>query len=100
MLPVDPSSEPGPAGVDGRVQAIVWTATGYVSGRALMRVEYLVDEGDPVEGLCTLAWAIVHEGVHVPDLLLRALHRQVDGLLGPWQSLPENLDAYALECLA
>ena len=91
---------PDPAGDDGRVQAIVWMATGHVSGRGLLRVQYLVDEGDPVEALCTLAWVIVHEGVRVPDLLLRALRREVDGRLDPGQALPEDLDAHAHECPA
>ena len=77
----------------GRVQAIVWEASKYISATGIQRVQHLVDHGEPAEGMCTLAWTIVNEQRRVPADLIRAIRSHAAGLVDE-EFMPENLDHY------
>lgn len=77
----------------GRVQAIVWRATDYVSAEAIGRVQHLVEHGEPAEGLCSLAWVIVNEDARVPGDLVRDIRAHVEGLVDD-EFMPDDLDSH------
>lgn len=77
----------------GRVQAIVWEVSEYVSAAGIQRVQHLVDHGEPAEGMCTLAWTIVNEQRRVPASLLRDIRSHAVDLVSE-EFMPENLDEY------
>ena len=77
----------------GRVQAIVWRASDYVSAEAIGRVQRLVDHGEPAEGLCTLAWVIVNEDLRVPADIVKDIRTHVTGLVADG-FMPADLEAH------
>lgn len=77
----------------GRVQAIVWRASDYVSAEAIGRVQRLVDHGEPAEGLCTLAWGIVNEDLRVPADVVEDIRTHVTGLVDD-DFMPADLEAH------
>jgi hypothetical protein len=77
----------------GRVQAIVWRASAYVSNDGIGRVQQLVDHGEPAEGMLSLAWIIVKEGVQVPRDLIQAIREHAAGLVDD-ELLPADLDTH------
>lgn len=79
----------------GRVQATVWSAAGWVSKEGIERVQHLVDHGEPAEGMHSLAWIIVNEKTLVPESLIQAI-REYSAELVPAESMPEDLDDYAI----
>ncbi len=80
----------------GRVQAIVWRAGEYVSAEGIAEVQRLVNHGEPAEGMCSLAWAIVREDVRIPIDLVRGIREHARGLVDD-EFMPENLEAHTLE---
>ncbi len=80
----------------GRVQAVVWSATGWVSPEGIERVQHLVNHGEPAEGLRSLAWIIVKEQTMVPEALVAAI-RQYSADLIPADELPSDLDSFSFE---
>lgn len=80
----------------GRVQAIVWDVSKYVSEAGIRRVQHLVDHGEPAEGMCALAWIIVNEQRRVPANLIRDIRSHAAGLVDE-EFMPENLDDYGTD---
>ena len=80
----------------GRVRVIVWRAAEYVSDEGIAEVRRLVDHGEPAEGMCSLAWAIVREDVRVPPDLVHGIRMHAADLVDD-EFMPENLEAYVLE---
>lgn len=80
----------------GRVQAIVWEASKYISTAGTQRVQYLVDHGEPAEGTCALAWIIVNEQRKVPANLIREIRSHAQDLV-EGQFMPEDLDDYGTD---
>jgi len=80
----------------GRVQAIVWTASGYVSAEGISRVQHLVDHGEPAEGMCSLAWIIVNEQRKVPRSLIRAIREHSSALVDE-KFMPGNLNEFGVD---
>lgn len=60
----------------------------------LAEVENLVEHGEPAEGMCSLAWAIVWERVRVPRQLINEIREHSKGLVES-ESMPPNLDDFA-----
>ncbi|NED97101.1 hypothetical protein G1H11_17515 [Phytoactinopolyspora alkaliphila] len=58
----------------GAVKAVAWEAADYLPAERLAEVHSLIDHGEPAEGLCSLAWAIVNEQVQVPAALINAIY--------------------------
>lgn len=56
----------------GLVQAIAWEVADYVSASGLDEAQRLIVHGEPAEGMCSLAWAIVNEDAHVPAHMIEA----------------------------
>lgn len=77
----------------GRVRAIIWTASDYVSADGIKRVQHLVDHGEPAEGMCSLAWVIVNEQRQVPRSLIRDIREHATGLVDE-EAMPGNLDDF------
>lgn len=80
----------------GRVQAIIWTASNYVSSDGIKRVQHLVDHGEPAEGMCSLAWVIVNEKREVPHSLIRDIREHAAGMVDD-EFMPENLDEFGVD---
>lgn len=66
----------------GRVRAVAWRAAEYVPRDCMEEVYRLIDHGEPAEGLCSLAWAIVNAEVRVPGNVIEAIVEYTDGLVG------------------
>ena len=77
----------------GRVQAIVWRAGAYVSDDGIGRVQHLVDHGEPAEGMLSLAWIIVKEGVQVPHDIIDAIREHAEGLIDD-ELFPFDMDTH------
>lgn len=60
----------------------------------LAEVEDLIEHGEPAEGMCSLAWAIVREQVRVPRQLINEIREHSSGLVEA-ESMPPNLDDFA-----
>ena len=54
----------------------------------------LIEHGEPAEGLCSLAWAIVNAKVRVPRELIDAIYKYTSGLVDE-KHLPPDLADYA-----
>lgn len=65
----------------GRVRAIAWRGAEYVPVAQLEEVHRLIDHGEPAEGLCSLAWAIVNAQVSVPADLIEAIYEYTADLV-------------------
>ena len=79
----------------GRVQAVAWEATSYLSPTSTAEVLRLIDHGEPAEAMCSLAWAVVKEGVRVPRRMIEAIRAYAAGIVDDG-SMPPNLSDYAL----
>lgn len=77
----------------GRVRAIAWEAAEYVSPARLDEVQRLIEHGEPAEGLCSLAWAIVNEQAVVPRMLIEGIREHTAELIDD-EFMPINLDDY------
>jgi hypothetical protein len=80
----------------GRVRAIAWAASDYVSAEGLHEVQRLVDHGEPAEGMRSLAWAIVNEKRRVPRTLIGDIREHAAGLVDD-EAMPSNLDEFATD---
>jgi len=80
----------------GRVRAIMWRAAEYVSAAGLAEAQRLVDHGEPAEGMCSLAWAIVNEDVRVPMDLVRDIREHAADLVSN-EFMPEHLENHGYE---
>lgn len=78
----------------GAVKAVAWQAGDYLPEERLVEVHRLIDHGEPAEGLCSLAWAIVGERVRVPTRLIGAIYEFTAGLVDD-EFMPSNLRDYA-----
>jgi len=74
----------------GRVRATAWRAAEYVPAESLEEVHRLIDHGEPAEGLCSLAWAIVNANVSVPGDLIAAIYQYTAELIDD-EFMPPNL---------
>lgn len=74
----------------GRVRAVAWHAAEYVPRDRMEEVYRLIDHGEPGEGLCSLAWAIVNAEVRVPGNVIEAIAEYTDGIVDEG-FLPSNL---------
>ena len=79
----------------GRVRATAWRAAEYVPADRLEEVYELIDHGEPAEGLCSLAWAIVNAQVHVPRDLIEAIQEYTAELVDD-EFMPPNLGDFAV----
>ena len=79
----------------GRVRATVWRAADYLPGERLEEVHRLIDHGEPAEGLCSLAWVIVSEQVHVPASIIEAIYEYTTELIDD-EFMPPDLNDYAV----
>lgn len=79
----------------GRVRATAWRAAEYVPADRLEEVHRLIDHGEPAEGLCSLAWAIVNSQVRVPRDLIEAIHEYTAELIDD-AFMPPNLGDFSL----
>ncbi len=77
-----------------RVRATAWRAGEYLPAERLEEVHRLIDHGEPAEGLCSLAWAIVNAQVRVPRDLIEAIYQQTADLIDE-EFMPPNLGDYA-----
>lgn len=64
-----------------RVRAAAWHAADYLPAERLEEVRRLIDHGEPAEGLCSLAWAIVGERIQVPESIVDAIYECTAGLI-------------------
>jgi hypothetical protein len=78
----------------GRVRATAWRAAEYISADRLEEVHRLIDRGEPAEGLCSLAWAIVNAQVRVPRDLIEAISEYTAGLIDG-EFMPPNLGDFS-----
>jgi len=78
----------------GRVRATAWRAAEYVPAERLEEVHRLIDHGEPAEGLCSLAWAIVNAHVRVPRDLIEAIYEYTAELIDE-EFMPPDLGDYA-----
>lgn len=78
----------------GAVKAVAWQAGDYLPEDRLTDVHDLIDHGEPAEGLCYLAWAIVSERVQVPAHLIDAVYEFTAELVDD-ESMPSDLRDYA-----
>jgi hypothetical protein len=65
----------------GAVKAVAWQAGEHLPAERLVDVHSLIDHGEPAEGLCSLAWAIVTERVRVPADLIDAIYEYTADLV-------------------
>ena len=79
----------------GHVRATAWHAADYLPAERLEEVHRLIDHGEPAEGLCSLAWAIVGERIPVPMSIVDAIYEYTDGLVDE-EFMPQGLRDYAL----
>lgn len=80
----------------GRVRATAWRAADYVPAERLEEAHRLIDNGEPAEGLCSLAWAIVIAQVQVPRDLIDAIYEYTAELIDE-EFMPPNLRDYVAE---
>jgi hypothetical protein len=80
----------------GRVRATAWWAAEYVPQSRLDEVYELIEHGEPAEGLCTLAWAIVRERVFVPGGLIEAI-RELTAHIVDAAHMPSDLEEFGKE---
>jgi hypothetical protein len=79
----------------GRVQALVWEFSAFLTPAETDEVQHLVDHGEPAEGMRTLAWIIVEADKHVPAMMIKQIRELSADLVAPEQ-MPPDLDAHAL----
>lgn len=79
----------------GRVSVLVERVARYLPRARLEEVYDLVEHGEPAEGLCSLAWAIVAEEVQVPASIIAEIREYVAGLVDD-EHMPADLDCYAV----
>lgn len=79
----------------GRVRATAWRAAEYVPADRFDEVRRLIDHGEPAEGLCSLAWAIVNAQIRVPRDLIEAIHEYTFGLIDD-AFMPPDLDEFSI----
>lgn len=79
----------------GRVRATAWRAAEYVPSERLEEVHRLIDHGEPAEGLCSLAWAIVNAQARVPGDLIEAIYEYTAEIIDD-EFMPPNLKDYAM----
>jgi hypothetical protein len=78
----------------GRVRAVAWLASGYLRAEQLEEVNELIEHGEPAEGLCSLAWAIVNMRAPVPAELINSIYEYTAELIDA-DHMPPNLHEYA-----
>jgi hypothetical protein len=78
----------------GRVRATAWQAADYLPEEPLEEVHRLIDHGEPAEGLCSLAWAIVSERIQVPGSIVDAIYEYTAGLIDA-EFMPPDLRDFA-----
>ena len=78
----------------GRVQAILWRAAELLPGGDVAPAQHLADHGEPAEGMCWLAWAIVDAGLRVPMSLIRDIQNHAD--LVPEEFMPPDFESFGL----
>lgn len=83
----------------GKVIAAIWFASDHVSKAGIAEAQRLVDHGEPAEGMCSLAWAIVNEGARVPAGLIRDI-RSLSEELVPAEELRCRRDGDQLGSIA
>lgn len=79
----------------GAVRAVAWQAGEYLPAERLVNVHSLIDHGEPAEGLCSLAWVIVTDGVLVPRNIITKIREFTSGLVDE-EFMPPDLENYAL----
>lgn len=79
----------------GAVRAVAWRAGDYISAAGLADVHDLIEHGEPAEGLCYLAWAIVNAQVRIPRDLIDSIYEYTAELIDE-EFMPPNLRDYAL----
>lgn len=79
----------------GRVRAIIWDASNYLSRQAVEHAQHLADHSEAPEGMLALAWAIVNEGADVPGSLIERIRSHAADLV-PEEAWPPGLDDHAL----
>jgi hypothetical protein len=77
----------------GRVRATVHRAADYLPPGRLQEVHRLIDNGEPAEGLCSLAWAIVNEQLCVPASIVEAIVEYTRELIDD-EFMPRDLSNY------
>lgn len=77
-----------------RVRAAASSAARYLPPHVMLEVDELIDHGEPAEGLCSLAWAIVNARVRVPRQLIDAIYEYTSELVDS-KHLPPDLGDYA-----
>lgn len=78
----------------GLVRATAWHAADYLPAERLEEVHRLIDHGEPAEGLCSLAWVIVSERIHVPVSIVDAIYEYTAGLIDD-EFMPPDLRDFA-----
>jgi hypothetical protein len=79
----------------GRVRATAWRAAAFLPVEQLDEVHRLIDCGEPAEGLCSLAWAIVNDQALVPRDLIDAIYEHTAELIDE-EFMPPEPRAHAL----
>ena len=78
----------------GRVQAILWRAAELLPDVETSHAQHLADHGEPAEGMCSLAWAIVSAGIRVPMSLIRDV-QDCAGLV-PEEFMPPDFESFGM----
>ena len=77
------------------VRAVAGQASDYLPEERLANVRSLIEHGEPAEGLCSLAWVIVTDGVLVPRNVITAIRDFTDGIVEQ-EFMPPNLEYFVL----
>ena len=78
-----------------RVRALVRDAKVFLPQSNFRSVHSLVEYGEPVEGIVSLAWLIVNDDGRVPMPLIKLIREYTEGWL-EGDDLPSNLDSHGL----
>lgn len=78
-----------------RVRVVARQAADFLPTARLEEVFRLIEHGEPAEGLCSLAWAVVSEKVLVPESMIKEIHEFTAELIDD-EFMPANLDSFAL----
>jgi hypothetical protein len=80
----------------GRCMGLVIRLQGVVPTSSLDEAQHLMEHGEPAEGVRTIAWGIVENGLRVPAEVVRDIRDLTAELIAD-DDMPPNLDAFVDE---
>ena len=73
----------------GRVNGLRIALAEALPPDAFGQADSLIEDGEPADGVCYLAWALHNAGVEVPDWAIRDVQELTEGLVEP-EHLPPD----------